>query len=124
MFTELSDLLKHLIRARILGPEFLEMVSLVRIPDQSQEIVVCGEQGLCGRPINAVLYRGKRDDVQSKNVRIYSAHREVLMKTPTMTCALCILACLRAVPAFPSSCDGLAALALKDTTITMAQGCS
>jgi Tannase and feruloyl esterase len=43
------------------------------------------------------------------------------MKTPIVTSALCILACLRAMPAFPASCDGLAALALKETTVTAAQ---
>src|SRR3989475_8748542 len=43
------------------------------------------------------------------------------MKIPMMKCAICVLACLSAVPAFASSCDSLAALALKDTTITMAQ---
>ena len=43
------------------------------------------------------------------------------MKIPMMKCAIFVLACLSAVPAFASSCDSLAALALKDTTITMAQ---
>ncbi len=43
------------------------------------------------------------------------------MKIPTMKCTIWILAYLSAVPAFASSCDSLAALALKDTTITMAQ---
>src|SRR6266478_3810173 len=43
------------------------------------------------------------------------------MKIPMMKCAIFFLACLSAVPAFASSCDSLAALALKDTTITMAQ---
>jgi Tannase and feruloyl esterase len=43
------------------------------------------------------------------------------MKTPIVTSALCILACLRAMPAFPASCDSLAALALKETTVTAAQ---
>src|SRR5262249_49369311 len=39
----------------------------------------------------------------------------------TMKCALWIFAFLSAVPAFASSCDTLKALALKDTTITIAQ---
>jgi feruloyl esterase len=43
------------------------------------------------------------------------------MKVSLMTCAFGILACLSAVPAFAGSCDSLTALALKDTTITMAQ---
>ena len=43
------------------------------------------------------------------------------MKIATMTCAVWILACLSADPAFASSCDSLAALALKDTSITAAQ---
>ncbi len=43
------------------------------------------------------------------------------MKIPTMKCVLGILAFLSAVPAFGASCDSLAKLALKDTTITMAQ---
>src|SRR5437016_510742 len=43
------------------------------------------------------------------------------MKIPTMICIICIVALLSAVPAFGSSCDSLAALALTDTTITMAQ---
>jgi feruloyl esterase len=43
------------------------------------------------------------------------------MKFAAMTCALWVLVCLPAAPASASSCDSLAALALKDTTITMAQ---
>jgi len=43
------------------------------------------------------------------------------MKIATMTCAVWILACLSAEPAFASSCDAVAALALKDTSITAAQ---
>jgi feruloyl esterase len=43
------------------------------------------------------------------------------MKISAMTCAIWVLACLSGEPAFASSCDSLAALALKDTTITMAQ---
>ncbi len=43
------------------------------------------------------------------------------MKLAVMTCAIGVLVCLPAVPAFAASCDSLAALALKDTTITMAQ---
>jgi feruloyl esterase len=43
------------------------------------------------------------------------------MKTPIVTSALCVLACLRAMPAFPASCESLAALALKETTVTAAQ---
>jgi Tannase and feruloyl esterase len=43
------------------------------------------------------------------------------MKTPIVISAVCILACLRAMPAFPASCDSLAALALKETTVTAAQ---
>ena len=44
------------------------------------------------------------------------------MKILAMTCAIGVLACLSAPPAFAaSSCDSLAALALKDTTITQAQ---
>ncbi|MGD1097490.1 MAG: tannase/feruloyl esterase family alpha/beta hydrolase [Bryobacteraceae bacterium] len=43
------------------------------------------------------------------------------MKIATIKCALWVLACLTAVPAFAASCDSLAALALPDTTITMAQ---
>ena len=43
------------------------------------------------------------------------------MKIATMTCAVWILACLSAEPGFASTCDGLAALALKDTSITVAQ---
>jgi Tannase and feruloyl esterase len=42
------------------------------------------------------------------------------MKNRIVPFALCILVCLFAVPAFASSCDSLAALVLKDTTITMA----
>ena len=43
------------------------------------------------------------------------------MKIPTMKCAIWVFACLSAAPAFASSCDSLAALGLKDTTITVAQ---
>jgi feruloyl esterase len=43
------------------------------------------------------------------------------MKISTMMCAIWVLACLSAEPAFASSCESLAALALKDTVITMAQ---
>jgi feruloyl esterase len=43
------------------------------------------------------------------------------MKFAAMTCAIGVLVCLPAVPASASSCDSLAALALQDTTITMAQ---
>jgi feruloyl esterase len=43
------------------------------------------------------------------------------MKTPIVTSALCVLACLRAMPAFPASCERMAALALKETTVTAAQ---
>jgi len=42
------------------------------------------------------------------------------MKIATTIC-VCILACLLTAPAFAASCDSLAALALPDTTITMAQ---
>src|SRR5260370_40497978 len=43
------------------------------------------------------------------------------MKFAAATCALWVLAYLSGEPASASSCDSLAALALKDTTITMAQ---
>ena len=43
------------------------------------------------------------------------------MKIPTMKCALSAIACLTALPAFAASCDSLAALALPETTITMAK---
>ena len=43
------------------------------------------------------------------------------MKCAAMTCAIWVLVCLPAVPAFAASCGSLAALGLKDTTITMAQ---
>ena len=43
------------------------------------------------------------------------------MKIPTMKCAVSVLACLTAVPTFAATCESLAALALPDTTITMAQ---
>jgi tannase/feruloyl esterase len=43
------------------------------------------------------------------------------MKISTMKCAILILVFLFAVPAFGAPCDSLAKLALKDTTITMAQ---
>ena len=46
---------------------------------------------------------------------------EARMKISAMTCAVWVLACVAVKPAFASSCDGLAALALKDTIITMAQ---
>src|SRR6266699_5590053 len=52
---------------------------------------------------------------------VYSHRFGGQMKIPTMKCTIWILAYLSAVPAFASSCDSLAALALKDTTITMAQ---
>ena len=38
-----------------------------------------------------------------------------------MTCAIGVLVCLPAAPASASSCDSLAKLGLKDTTITLAQ---
>jgi feruloyl esterase len=43
------------------------------------------------------------------------------MKTRTATCVILALACLSGKPAFAASCDSLAALALKDTTVTAAQ---
>ena len=43
------------------------------------------------------------------------------MKIPTMSSAVLVLACMTAVPAFASTCDSLAALALPATTITTAQ---
>src|SRR5262245_6351741 len=43
------------------------------------------------------------------------------MRISTMKCAIGIVLSLSAVNAFGSSCDSLAKLALKDTTITMAQ---
>src|ERR1019366_5272603 len=43
------------------------------------------------------------------------------MKIPTTKCALSAIACLTALPAFAASCDSLAALALPETTITMAK---
>jgi feruloyl esterase len=43
------------------------------------------------------------------------------MKISIVKCAVCIVVCLSAVPAFASSCDSLSALTLKDTTVTMAQ---
>ena len=43
------------------------------------------------------------------------------MKTRTMTWMLCVLGLLSAMPAFGTSCDSLAKLALPDTTITTAQ---
>jgi len=43
------------------------------------------------------------------------------MKISMTKCAIWVFACLPAAPAFASPCDSLAALALKDTTITMAQ---
>ncbi len=46
---------------------------------------------------------------------------EATMKIPTIASALCVSAILPAAPARASSCESLAALALKDTTITMAQ---
>src|SRR5262245_42475262 len=46
---------------------------------------------------------------------------EASMKNITMICAVLALACLRAAPALAGSCESLASLALKDTTITSAQ---
>src|SRR5438128_12220017 len=46
---------------------------------------------------------------------------EAQMKIPMMKCAIFVLACLSAVPAIASSCDSLAALALKGTTLPIAQ---
>ena len=43
------------------------------------------------------------------------------MKISTMRCIIWILAFLSAAPAFGSSCDSLAKLVLKDTTVTTAQ---
>ena len=43
------------------------------------------------------------------------------MKNGIAKCALCMVICLIAAPAFAATCDSLAKLALKDTTITMAQ---
>jgi len=43
------------------------------------------------------------------------------MKTATLKCAICVLVCLFAAPAFAATCDSLAMLALKDTTVTMAK---
>ena len=43
------------------------------------------------------------------------------MKISMMTGAIWVLACLSATPTRAASCDSLAALALKDTTITTAQ---
>jgi Tannase and feruloyl esterase len=43
------------------------------------------------------------------------------MKTRLIGCTLCVLSCLFAVPSLAASCDGLAALALENTTITTAQ---
>jgi feruloyl esterase len=43
------------------------------------------------------------------------------MKNAVLTCAVCTFAFLPAAPAFAASCDSLASLALKDTTITAAQ---
>ena len=43
------------------------------------------------------------------------------MKISTMVCTVWVLACLSADPTFAASCESLAALALKDTTITMAE---
>src|SRR4051812_9339136 len=48
-------------------------------------------------------------------------HPEAPMKISMMRCATCIFVCLLAVPAFASTCDSLASLALKDTSITVAQ---
>ncbi|HEY5617887.1 MAG TPA: tannase/feruloyl esterase family alpha/beta hydrolase [Vicinamibacterales bacterium] len=43
------------------------------------------------------------------------------MKVSTITCALCVVACVPAVPAFASPCDDLTALSLRDARITGAQ---
>ena len=43
------------------------------------------------------------------------------MKISTMVCTVWVLACASADPTFAASCESLAALALKDTTITMAE---
>ena len=43
------------------------------------------------------------------------------MRISTLNCAMWVLACLPAVPAFAAPCDSLAALALKDATITKTQ---
>jgi len=43
------------------------------------------------------------------------------MKIAAMSWALGFLVYLPATPAFASSCDSLATLALKDTTVTLAQ---
>ena len=40
------------------------------------------------------------------------------MKTPTIVCLAGVLLCRAATPAFAASCDSLAAIALKGTTIT------
>src|SRR4029453_16771161 len=65
----------------------------------------------------SVLGRAARIQV----ARLKDSSLEVLMKTPIVISAVCILACLRAMPAFPASCDRLAALALRETTVTVAQ---
>jgi feruloyl esterase len=46
---------------------------------------------------------------------------EAPMKISTITCAVWVLACLPAMPARASTCDSLAALALKDATVTKAE---
>jgi feruloyl esterase len=46
---------------------------------------------------------------------------EALMKMVVDRCALSVVACLMAVPAFASPCDSLAALTLKDATISRVQ---
>src|SRR5262245_54160899 len=51
---------------------------------------------------------------------ILKCTRRPQMKISTK-CAMWILVSLFAVPAFGSSCDSLAKLALKDTTVTMAE---
>jgi feruloyl esterase len=43
------------------------------------------------------------------------------MTKPMMTCAMWVFACLAATPVLAATCDTLAALKLKDTTITTAQ---
>src|SRR5215510_781933 len=43
------------------------------------------------------------------------------MTKPTIACAIAAVACLSAAPAFPATCDSLAAVALKDAKITSAQ---
>src|SRR5262245_32054911 len=43
------------------------------------------------------------------------------MRTAVLTCAIAVVASLAAVPAAAATCDSLATLALKDTTVTAAQ---